>query len=62
MPLKPELRRDRPVIFRLSEGEYAEVEAAAAGSRSVSDWLRDVVLASARTAGREGAAKREGER
>ena len=41
------MRRDRSTIFRLTEAEYAQLEAAAraAGARSVSDYIRGAVLA-----------------
>ncbi len=41
------MRRDRSTIFRLTEAEHAQLEAAAhaAGARSVSEFIREAVLA-----------------
>jgi hypothetical protein len=62
MPIHPEHRRTRIVTIRFSDPEYAAVERAASCARSVSDWLREVVLSHAAQvpAANEGAAQGEG--
>ena len=60
MSIKPEDVRGRVVMFRLSKGEYAEVELAASSARSISDWLRETVLERARGAAKEDKNGREG--
>lgn len=49
MKIKPDHRRTKIVLFRMSPAEYAAMEKAASSARSVSDWLREVVLSSTRT-------------
>ncbi len=44
--INPEHRRTEIILFRATVVEREQIEKAAAGSRSVSDWLREVVLSS----------------
>ncbi len=44
--IKPQHRRTEIILFRATVVEREQIEKAAAGSRSVSDWLREVVLSS----------------
>ncbi len=44
--INPDHRRTEIILFRATVVEREQIEKAAAGSRSVSDWLREVVLSS----------------
>jgi hypothetical protein len=47
--VEDELRRDKRVPFVVTQTEFAEiVKAAAANEKTVSTWVRNVVLAAAR--------------
>ncbi len=46
MSVNPQHRRTEIILFRATVVEREQIEKAAAGSRSVSDWLREVVLSS----------------
>jgi hypothetical protein len=49
---EPESHRVKPTGTRLTEAEFAEVEAAAVRARKkVGEWLRDAALAQARSSG-----------
>ncbi len=54
MPVHPDHRRDRVVTIRFTKAEYEELEGAAGGERSLSDWMRTCLLLAAREVKEEG--------